>query len=233
MSTPSPIGEPAAPPANNAVGEPQTLISDSIPPRWLEQIREAVKADRPSLVWALLGSSVLAALIGAGASMGATYLTIKASGDLEIKKVQLAARQSEINATLASYDQLDSKLGQLLEQFRGVATLVQIERSNHAPAKRNRAADFRSKFEQLGVAEGAILALKTDSHLDPKVWDKVDKSLTEIASAISNTDSDLAAFSAAADSIEADLTDALSEVRHAKGSVTRNPGVIGNSSGEN
>lgn len=207
MSTPPPPGGGISPPV---------ILPADIPSGWLDKIKEAVKADRPSLFWTLLGSSVLAALIASGFSLGATFLTIQSAGNLEIMKIQLAARQAQTDAAVASYDQLDARLSQLLQKFQGVATLVEIARSNHALKNRKDAVSIKSQLGQLGVAEETIIVLQTDARIDPGLWVEIQTPLQKMAAAASDTDPNLANFSASEAAIEADLTEAIKAVRRTR-----------------
>jgi hypothetical protein len=127
---PVPVAAAAAPPA--AVPSPGSLPAPaapsvaatlplSMPEAWIEQVRTAVKADQHSLVIQLLANSVLAAVIAAGSSLCAAWMTIKASGNLEIAKSQILVQRTEDDAVRASYDQLGANLGKLRQQFSGTA----------------------------------------------------------------------------------------------------------------
>ncbi len=137
----------------------------------------------------LLGSSLLSAVIAAGTAFGTAYFTIKANGDLEIRKAELAARQDELKESMTAYDRLDEKTQPTPYSIEGVSQLIQITQAHHRPS-----ANIRSELQSLGVSEGTILALKADSHFPAQIWQVVDPPLGELAYAIHNADSDLGKF---------------------------------------
>jgi hypothetical protein len=187
------------------------VLPSSIPAAWLREIKDAVKANQPSMLMTLLGSSLLSAVIAAGTAFGTAYFTIKANGDLEIRKAELAARQDALKESLSAYDRLDEKFSQLLIQLKGVSQLIQITQAHHRPS-----ANIRNELQSLGVSEGTILALKADSHFPAQIWQVVDPPLGDLARAIHDADSDLGKFPAAAAKIELDLSKAIEVVRHQK-----------------
>ncbi len=207
MGTP-PAGSP--PPTGTVTVSPVSLPSN-IPATWLDEIKDAVKSDRPSMVGMLLGSSLVSALIAAGTAFGTAYFTIKANGDLEMKKADLATRQAELKDTLSAYDQLDQRLSQLLMQLKGVAQLIQISQSYHTTP-----GNLKAELQGLGVSEGTILAMKADSHISPRAWQAVDKPLGELASAINQANLKADNFPSAETMIETDLNNAIEEVRKEK-----------------
>src|SRR5271170_1730355 len=202
---------PPIPPSPPGPPQVQVVLPSSIPVAWLSEITDAVEADRPSMLITLLGSSLLSAVIAAGTAFGTAYFTIKANGDLEIRKAELAARQDELKESMTAYDRLDEKLSQLLIQLKGVSQLIQITQVRHRPS-----ANIRSELQSLGVSEGTILALKTDSHFPAQIWQTIDPPLGELALAINEANSDLAKLHAADPKIENDLTLAIKEVRSQK-----------------
>ncbi len=122
---PVPVAAAVAPPA--AVPSPGSLSAPavpsvaatlplSMPEAWIEQVRTAVKGDQHSLVIQLLANSVLAAVIAAGSSLCAAWMT-----NLEIAKSQILVQRTEDDAVRASYDQLGANLGKLRQQFSGTA----------------------------------------------------------------------------------------------------------------
>jgi hypothetical protein len=204
--------------ARNSDAATSLLLPDSIPERWLCQIRESVTADRPNLLWSILGNSAVAALIAAAASISATFITIKGQGDVEIKKAQIAFKEEETKAARSAYNHLDQNLRVLLQGFDGVATLIDIDRKNHQ-LNSSSSRGFNAEFARLGILEGGIIEMKTDPHIDPKVWEQVDKPLNEITNAISITEPSYTAFSSKVKSIDADMGHAIEEVRRVKASL--------------
>jgi len=141
------------------------------------------------------------------------YVTIRASGDLELRKLQWTDQQAERKATFASYASLDSKLSDLSQKLAGVDTLINIAREGHDLQKPGVSANLRAQLQQVGISEGTIVDLKTDPRIDSETWDKVDRLLNAVATAIGNPDPNFAALSRDASAIEADSRDAISLVR--------------------
>ena len=179
MASPASPSGPVSAPATQPEVSPCVILPTAVPDTWLTQIRDAVKADRPSVIWALLGSSVLAALIGAGSSISTAYVTMKASGELEIKKSQLEQSRVEDKATVDSYNGLDKSLNDLRQEFDGVVTLAQIAQSKQGKNGKLPTINLNSQFEHLGVDVGAVLAFKEDPHIDQRVWNKIDKPINQ------------------------------------------------------
>jgi len=198
-----------------------TELPHDIPEHWLSQIREAVKADHPSTLWNLLGSAVLAALIGAGSAIGTAYVTIKASEDLEVKKSQLELSRSETSATLRSYNSLDKSLSELREKYDGIASLIRIAGADNQLAKPKNASNVRSQISKLGEKLGEVIQLKSDSHIDPRVWIEVNKPIQELTVAIEASNSDLASFATQSQSIEIDLNGAHDRGRQAEAELRK------------
>lgn len=222
---PAPLSpSPAAPPPPPKVVSPSpgaspapVVLPAAIPPAWLTQIKDAAKTDHTSVILA-----IAVALIAAATTIFTTYAGIKASGDLEIKKAHLADCQADNKVTLASYDELESNLSQLRQQFDGLETLVQIARSENALRNPKDVTNIRTGIEKLGEKLGAVLALKSDVHLDAKLWDQVDKSLDELGAAIRDTDPNFANFSAASEQTESDLSAAIDGVQKARAGISTN-----------
>ena len=188
-----------------------------MPPVWLAELQEAVKADRPNTLALVLGSSFVAAIIAAASAIGSAYLTINANDRLEVKKAQIAVRQEQLKESVTVYNQLDARLGELLEEIKGVNALVQI-----AGGRRDASRNIAAQFAHLGVTEGTVLALKTDPHVTPDLWRPIDGALKHLTIAISNANSDPTRFSSEAATIERDLSTAIDEVRHARATAQSN-----------
>jgi hypothetical protein len=215
MSTVDPNAIPRA--EQNAGPQPAPhALPESIPERWLAQIRDAVKADQPSVVWTLLGSSVLGAVIAAGSSFGTSYINSRASVELEIKKSQLEEARIANKAKFDSYKMLDQNLNDLLSAFSGLTTLMEIARKNNQLGQKDVTASFRSQINGLGVKEGILIDMKSDPNIEPDLWTEIDKPITSITTAMRAADSDLASFLQNTDSIKNQLTDAIKAVRAAR-----------------
>lgn len=222
---PAPLSpSPAVPPPPPKVVSPSpgaspapVILPAAIPPAWISQIKDAIKTDRRAITLA-----IIVAAIAAATSIATTFVGINASGNLEIKKTRLADCQADNKVALASYDSLESNLSQLRQQFDGLETLVQIARGENALRKPKDAANIRSGIEKLGEKLGAILALKSDVHLDPNVWADVDKPLNELGAAIQDTDPNLTNFSAASEQTKSDLITAINAVQKARARVSTN-----------
>lgn len=217
--TPAPPGCNPLPPGTipGVISPTPVVLPDSIPQTWVTQIKAATKTDRTAIILA-----IVVALISGAVAVLTTYWGIRASGDLEIKKAHLADCQADNKVTLASYDLLESNVSQLRQQFDGLETLVQIAQSENALRNPKDAANIRTGIEKLGEKLGAVLALKSDVHLNAKVWDQVDKSLDELGTAIRDTDPNFANFSAASAQTESDLSAAIDAVQKARAGISTN-----------
>lgn len=210
MSATPPGPPPPVPPVPPLV---PVILPRDMPAAWLQQVKDAVKADQPSTLKTVLSSSLIAALIAAGTAIGTAYFTIKANSSLEQWKIEHAEQKEAQDGLKTAYNRLDEPLSQLLGDMKGASRLIQINQGN-----RRYAASIKSDLLNLGIDEGKVLALKTDPHLPSDIWRTVDPPLGELASVINQASagSDASNFSAAEPRIERDLTLAINEVRRRK-----------------
>lgn len=214
----SPTGTPLVPPppVQPVPVSPTIVVAlpPTIPPSWISDIRSAISSDRPSAILTVLGSAVLAAVIGAGSSILTAWVTARASEDLEIRKSQLELSRSDITESLRSYDALEKRLEELREDFTGVATLVRIAGPNSVKSQKD-GARMRSEISGVGTKMGEVLALRSDFHIDQDTWAQLNKVLNEIAQSISDSETNWERFADRSDGITTDLDTAIEKV-HAK-----------------
>ena len=194
----NPSGPPQAGTAQSPAGPPQVIPGPSaplpIPDPWLDQIRDTVKnavkdGSSPKLWVTLLGSSVLAALIGAGSS----YLTVRTTGleniDLELKKAQIQQTTERAKAIQTAYDKLRGDIDRLSDQLEGTRILIDAAGS-HASADDK--AKISAELRRIGQDASTLLESNTNRLIDPAVSGAVNKALRTLWQSLAAAQADTA-----------------------------------------
>ncbi len=197
------------------VGTAVFVLPDSIPDGWVTQIREAVKSDRPSVVWSLMGSSVLGAVIAAGSAFGTAYINSRANIQSEVERESRAAAKEK----LTSYVALDQNLNDFRDSYNGLITLVKSYQSKQQLKDKDTIAFVRTQLNNLGVKERVLIDVKRDVNIDQGVIEAIDKPIASITGAMVAADADLGNFLQNTDLINMQLADAIKVDRDAMGSL--------------
>jgi hypothetical protein len=182
------------PQADNTRSTQSFALPDSIPERWLTQIRTGMKADRPSMLWALLGSSVLGAVIAAGTSIGTAYFTIKASYNLEVEKSRLEQERLTNKIAFESARKLTANLNDVLQSFDAFAAYLDIAQKENKLKDLEVQANLDRQAKQIGAKVYELGGMKSDPSLNQVPWESIDMTTGPIILAVQTAKKDPASF---------------------------------------
>lgn len=154
--------------------DPNTL-PDKIPETWLAQLREVVKQDaRKALVWTILGSSVVAAVVTAGANL---YLeSVKAGNAAEIEKYKacLDSKKEDLKESRVLYSTLSEHFRTFEGDFEDC--IATCEAALKHPADRK---VMRFAYDSLTDLPKRLVEIQVASR-DERISDEVRQSLNGI-----------------------------------------------------
>jgi len=194
--------------------ENELPLPEKIPPRWLDQITEVVKSQRRG-IWLefILTSSVMAALIGAGASYYTTKATIAANEKLEQIKTRLELAKDNVRSKVAAYEKLSQNLNTFTERLEGFANLIEIAGRGRLTPRL--AAHIRQELKGIGLSEGKMNDAKNDSLLNgTHARERVDECLQQLNPALAKARSDPSASLVPIRSAIGLLRDINPEIQH-------------------
>jgi hypothetical protein len=148
-----------------------------------------VKSEKPRLWLAILNSSIIAAVIAAGASYWALERNITASKELETIKSRLELEKDNARSTIATYNRLSQNLNTFAERLEGFADFVEIsERDKSTP---ERAAHIQRELRSVGLSEQGLNDARNDSALNGTlVQHRVNECLEQLNPALSKARND-------------------------------------------
>lgn len=157
--------------------KPDPLLSED----WIKELRETLKNDnRKVLLSTILGSSVLAALIGAGASIGLERLRFSSSANLEDYKAAVQIRTSQLIEARAAYSTLGDKLTQIGLDLDFLVRLWRYEIKGAANQSFSKDAD--AYFDQLTDHMNELYTLiNNDTKTDPNVRQRIRDAINNLS----------------------------------------------------
>jgi hypothetical protein len=126
-------------------------LPSRMPDAWVQQLAETKRMDWPTI----LGSAVLAALIGWASSYFTAKMTIEANVQLEQSKINLQLAQEHARALSAAYTSLAGTLTDLHTAFASYLVFAQAA-SSHGLSKEDRNA-LSSQGNEVGKAEAKVV----------------------------------------------------------------------------
>src|SRR3954447_49915 len=135
----------------DAKAQPGSSLPDAMPQPWVEQIKKVVKGESPRLWVVLLGSSLVATIIGSPFSYSITERNISATKDLEATKTRLGLRKELVQSRVAAYGKLASALSTLEARLNTVNALSQLARAYRRTETTT--AQIRDAIRMVGLAE--------------------------------------------------------------------------------
>lgn len=212
---------PNPPPTSTAAPPVPAQLPTNLPADWLTEIKQVVKAESgPKLTALILGSSVLAAVIG----IGANYLSARVTG-AETRKSDMAKDQRQQDSELRkkkeqAYDQLESSLNELGDRLDGTRILVKV---------RNRSSDssatgrISQELKRVGLAALSVRTSKENNLISSDLADQADQTLGILLPALSHAQSDpkkISEFLEAIDLEEAQISAMRTSIRRTREAAT-------------
>jgi hypothetical protein len=155
-----------------------------IPDSWLRKIKEASK---PDLVSAILGSSLLAAVIAMGSAALTSYMTNRGAEKLEKVKLQLQAESDQVKKRVQAYNALARNLESLASALDAYLRMSEI--AAKAPSGVVSASDLLAQRDRVGLAEKEVLAAEKDiAHYDSALPSDVDACFEKLSLALAATE---------------------------------------------
>jgi DNA-binding helix-hairpin-helix protein with protein kinase domain len=188
----TPVPPPSAPAAASSAAAPSgpvpptpplgvPVLLPDIPEAWLDKIKNATK---PGLVATVLGSGVLAALIGLASGALAAHYTNQGNERLEAYKEQLQARKEQSQRRRAAYTELSKDLDSLATSLDAYLRIIQI--TSRTPADKQASATLQSQKSSVGLAQRGLLIAKKDPALsDSQLTAQIDDCLTDLNGVLS------------------------------------------------
>jgi hypothetical protein len=154
---------------------PPVVLPPTMPDGWLVQFEKRVPKFWPTL----LGSAVLAALIGWASAYFTARMTISANLKLEQTKVDLQNAQERLQARTTAYVELAAALDDLHSSFLSYVNLVQYA-SQHGMDKKD-AASLSADLANVGKAEAKVVKAASNRTLgDNSLTTDINACLSEL-----------------------------------------------------
>jgi hypothetical protein len=128
-----------------------------IPDSWLRKIKDATN---PSLMSAVLGSSLLASFIAMGSAALTSYMTNRGNEKLEKVKLQLQAESDQVKKRIQAYNTLARDLNSLASTLDAYLRISEI--AGKAQSDIVSASDLQAQHAKVGLAEKEVLAAQRD-----------------------------------------------------------------------
>ncbi len=166
----------------------------------------------------ILGSSLLAAFIGAGASITTTFLTGRSNQQLEGTKMQKQLDLDAINRGAAACEQLIKDLDELSERMEGTSFLIQ-----HAG---NPDKDVESRISKelmgIGAKARAVLTSEKNSLISSEVTAQINRSFAGFLKPLSEAQADAANWRKFVDAVP----QALKDIQMAKAAIIQSEAAL-------
>jgi hypothetical protein len=155
-------------------------LSAEIPAAWLSAIRDAV---RPGQLATLLGSAVLAALIGGVSSYVTAEKTISGQLRLEIQKTKFQVDQERAKEQIKAYQVLSNKLFDLRDAY--LAYLIFVAAAQQHGMNADDRKSLLSQANTVGQLEREVITARRDFNIgDVELLKRVDGCVSEVADGI-------------------------------------------------
>src|SRR5205807_4520327 len=128
-----------------------------IPESWLHKIKEATK---PDLLSAILGNSILAALIAMGSAALTAHMSNTGAGRQEKFKLQLKAESDQVKKRVQAYNALARDLDSLASVLHAYLRMSEI--ASKVPGDAVSAEDLLAQRNKVGLAEKEVLGAEKD-----------------------------------------------------------------------
>jgi hypothetical protein len=147
-------------------------VPTKLPQEWVSQIREASKGDTPRLLVTLLGtglgSAIIAALIGVGASLAVEHYKAQQASNLELEKARIEIKKERLEERVKLFEKLDTYLGQLQSELGNAAGTLAVAKPD----------DTLSIFAQGSLTKiedimANVFEVNKDERIDPNIRDRV------------------------------------------------------------
>lgn len=159
------------------------LSLPDIPESWLAKIKEATK---PDLVSAVLGSSLLAAIIAMASATLTSYMTNRGAEKLEQTKLELQSKSDQVKKRIRAYSILAQNLDSLASALDAYLRMSQI--AAKAPRDAVSSLSLSAQHNKVGLAEKEVLAAEKDvSGYDKALPSEVDACLAKLSLALAAT----------------------------------------------
>jgi len=181
----------------------QTDLPPQLPAPWLDQIKEASKAGAKTSAWALIaGSSVLAALIGAGAN----FLLESRRASVELEK----ARVAQVRQTLKSLSADIGKIDQALDLLVATGKVALQD-----PTNKKLSFYTAKSIGQVGDLMGELFSHAQDTAIDQDLRRELNDILDELGPNLERVRGDLHALPELGTSHDTDLSPRLKKLQAA------------------
>lgn len=158
------VPRPHLPPSHESDIRSAIELPGVMPAEWVEQIKKAM----PSFWPTLLGSSVLAALIGWASSYFTAQMTINANSELEKTKIKLQLAEEQARTRSSAYAELASDLDGLHQALSSYLILVQVVYEGPAKsASKSDVATLSDRLSEVGKAEARVIKVESNLNLNP------------------------------------------------------------------
>ncbi len=147
-------------------------VPTKLPKEWVNQIREASEGDTSTLWVTLLGtglgSAVIAALIGVGASLAVEHYKAQQASNLELEKARIEIKKERLEERVKLLEKLDSYLGQMQSELGNAAGTLAVAKPD----------DTLSTFAQGSLTKieeimANVFEVNKDERIDPNIRDRV------------------------------------------------------------
>jgi len=159
----------------------------------VQQIKDAT-GTQPG-TWALiLGSSVIAAMIGAGASIYTSHVSGRDNRDLEVTKAQIQRDSDTVKKRNEAYERLGRDLGSLAEGLGGTRILL----VSLGPSRSDPVISQRVTADLQSVGQAALMVRESEGSplISREIADQIDRILGMFLPALGAAQSDKAKVNA-------------------------------------
>jgi hypothetical protein len=164
---------------------PPVALPPAMPDGWLIQFEKHMPRFWPTL----LGSAVLAALIGWASAYFTARMTISANVQLEQVKAELQTAQERLHARTTAYVELAAALDDLHAAFLSYVNLVQFA-TEHGMDKKD-VSSLSADLAEVGRAEAKVVKARNNRNVDQNVLTTdVDACLSELVPVLVQADRD-------------------------------------------
>jgi len=175
-----------------ASAKEESTVADRLPARmpeqWVRQVKNATSAQKSAWLPIVAGSSVIAAIIGAGASIFTAQITGRENRDLEITKAQMLRDSDAVKQRNEAYEQLGRNLDGLADGLAGTRILV----ASLGPNRSGRGIPQRISTELKRIGQAALSVRESEASplVAKAIVDQIDRILAMFLPALGNAQAD-------------------------------------------